>query len=208
MIYAGFWRRFVAVVLDFFILCIPMMALYFAVPYVGSVVLALFYYPVFESSPMQATPGKYWMGLRVLNQNGQTLSFPRAVARHLLKYVSACLLAVGYLIQLFTEKRQALHDLVVSSVVVKSEGIESPDWIQTWLRHMRFILRVEEGVEAPAKSTTASQVNEQNATVSQSTAGSAETATQSIEKLYDLYKSGALTEEEFQGKKSELLSQI
>lgn len=218
MVYAGFWKRFAAVVMDFAILILPMLALSWALPYAGSVILALFYYPIFESSPLQATPGKYWMGLKVLNENGQTLSFGRAVARFFLKYVSSVLLMIGYIMQVFTAKRQALHDLITNAVVINHNYTESPDWIQLWLKQMRYVLRVDETAPAQtanyhasdaaktvqdAEFTTVSQASAAQTTVVQTA-----DAVEAIEKLFELYKGGALTEEEFQAKKSELLKQV
>ena len=214
MVYAGFWKRFLAVLLDFAFLILPMIALSWVMPYAGSVILALFYYPVFESSPLQATPGKFYMGLKVLGENGQTLSFGRAVARFFLKYVSSVLLMIGYIIQVFTAKRQTLHDIIVNSVVINHVYTESPDWIQIWLKQMRYVLRVDETAPAQPAQTyhaTDASTTVQNAefkTVNQTTAGQNQDAVQAIEKLFELYKGGALTEDEFQAKKSELLKQV
>lgn len=215
MTYAGFWKRFAAVLLDFAVLLIPMIALNWAIPYVGSVVLAIFYFPVFESSSLQATPGKYWMGLKVLNEDGQTLSFPRAVARFFLKYVSSMLLMMGYLMQLFTAKRQTLHDLIASAVVIDHTYTKTPDWIQAWLKQMRYILRLdEEGApqEILVTPSAGSSYNRTSSsaenTFSTAATSSSPAAVEAIEKLYELYKGGALTEEEFQNKKAELLKQV
>ncbi len=211
MIYAGFWRRFVAMILDFGVLIIPLCLLNVVLPYVGGVLVALLYYPIFESSSIQATPGKYWMRLKVLNENGQTLSFPRALARGLLKYVSSALLMVGYLIQLFTEKRQTLHDILTDAVVVEHHFVTAPDWVQTWIRQIKFVLRIDDMASASTGSASSnpdlkSEVLQQE--VSESKGSTSDEAVKSIEKLYELYKAGALTEDEFQTKKSELLKQV
>lgn len=199
MKYAGFWKRFVAAILDVLILILPLMALNWVLPVAGSIVLCILYYPVFESSSLQATPGKFWMGLKVLNENGQTLSFPRAVARFLLKYVSSLILMIGYLMQLFTEKRQTLHDLVVNAVVIDQVStVSTPDWFDIWMKNMRYVLKVDQS--AP--------VVDVQATSSTSTTTSTSTAVEAIEKLHELYKNGVLTEEEFQNKKAELLKQV
>ncbi len=180
--------------LDGLILSIPTMALNWAIPYVGSILLALFYSPIFESSSMQATPGKYWMGLKVLNENGATLSFARAMGRHFLRFLSTVTLLIGYLIQPFTAKRQALHDILANSVVIEHQYNESPDWIKVWINQMRYILHMD---------TDPTQIT--NVNISRAPEVNAVDA---IEKLYTLYKNGALTEEEFQNKKAELLKQV
>lgn len=201
MKYAGFWKRFVAAVIDLLILIIPIFALNWALPFAGSLILCILYYPVFESSPLQATPGKYWMGLKVLGENGQTLSFPRAVARFLLKYVSSALLLLGYVLQLFTAKRQTLHDLIVNAVVIDEVSSGSPDWIDAWMKNMRKILKTDQSViDVEATSSTSSSTS--------TTTSPSASAVESIEKLHELYKNGVLTEEEFQNKKAELLKQV
>lgn len=211
MSYAGFWKRFAAVLLDFAVLLIPMIALNWAIPYVGSLLLAVFYYPVFESSSLQATPGKYWMGLKVLNEDGQTLSFPRAVARFCLKYVSSMLLMVGYLMQLFTAKRQTLHDLITNAVVINYTYTKTPDWIQIWIKQMRYILRMDEASPQEILVTPSARSSEEgtgSTEAAPSASSSSPAAVEAIEKLYELYKGGALTEDEFQSKKAELLKQV
>ncbi len=215
MTYAGFWRRCVAALIDSLILILPMYALNVAIPYAGSLLLAIFYYPIFESSTIQATPGKYIMGLKILRENGESLTFPRALARMFLKYVSMALLFIGYLIQPFTEKRQTLHDIIAESVVIKDNFLTVPDWVQAWMKQVRYVFRIDDtnpsqttvnatySSDATNHTTRSAGVDAATAATGQSTG-----AVSAIEKLYELYKGGALTEEEFQSKKSELLKLV
>lgn len=222
MIYAGFWRRFAAVIIDFLILLIPALVVGWVLPYVGNVAVALLYFPVFESSKAQTTPGKYVMGMKVLHENGATLSFWRAVARYLMKYVSAFLFCVGYIMQVFTVKRQALHDMVAGAIIVRHDFNESPDWVEAWLQQMRHIFRAE--TEEDSKKNSTSDMYESPITqgpqdipemekadssqASSSASVNPTSAMESIERLHVLYKQGALSEEEYQTKKSSFLKQI
>ena len=196
MKYAGFWKRFMALMLDLAILVIPFYAINAAIPFVGSFLLVIFYFPIFESSSIQATPGKYWMGLKVLNENGRPLTFLRSLARFLLKYVSFALCLIGYIVQLFTAKRQTLHDILTEAVVVEHSYSASPDWIQTWMKQVRFVLRLDDEKVVDVYPTEATSQSNSSAAV------------EAIEKLYSLYKGGVLTEDEFQTKKAELLKQV
>ena len=47
MIYAGFWRRFAAMLIDSLILLFPSLVLNLIIPYVGSFALYCLYKPVF-----------------------------------------------------------------------------------------------------------------------------------------------------------------
>ena len=77
----------------------------------------LLYDTVLTSSRRQATWGKRFIGLYVADLNGDRLSPWHAAFRHLVKYVTAATLAVGVLIQPFTYRKQALHDLLSRTVV-------------------------------------------------------------------------------------------
>lgn len=64
------------------------------------------------------------MGMVVLTEQGDRVSFRAAAIRFFMKYVSAVILNIGYFMQLFTQKRQTLHDMISETVVVDRE---SPD---------------------------------------------------------------------------------
>jgi len=77
------------------------------------------YYAIFESAGTQATPGKLALGLRVVTEGGEPLGFGAATGRFFGKLVSGFTLYIGYLMVLFTERRQALHDKMAGALVVK-----------------------------------------------------------------------------------------
>ena len=45
--------------------------------------------------------------------------FARATGRHFAKYLSSMILFIGYIMAGFTERKQALHDIIASTVVVR-----------------------------------------------------------------------------------------
>jgi uncharacterized RDD family membrane protein YckC len=78
------------------------------------------YYAGMESSARQATFGKSVMSLRVTNGDGQRLSFGHASGRFFAKIISGMVpFAIGYIMAGFTEKKQALHDLIAGTLVLK-----------------------------------------------------------------------------------------
>lgn len=79
----------------------------------------LIYFAAFESSPLQATPGKLTLGLIVTDSRGQRLTFWRALARNFLKVVSQLTLYIGYILAGLTDQKQALHDMMSGCLVVR-----------------------------------------------------------------------------------------
>ena len=59
------------------------------------------------------------MKLRVVGLSGERISFGRATVRYFGRYISLLILLIGYLIQPFTANKQALHDLMAGTLVVR-----------------------------------------------------------------------------------------
>jgi uncharacterized RDD family membrane protein YckC len=148
--YAGFWRRFVAYVIDqiiigvaAFILFIPGLALLgigigagmmdespraigFILAAIAAyltailliVVMEWLYYALMESSRRQATLGKLALGIAVTDLSGNRISFGRATGRYFGKIISGLILYIGFIMAGFTEKKQALHDIMSNCLVV------------------------------------------------------------------------------------------
>jgi uncharacterized RDD family membrane protein YckC len=72
------------------------------------------------SSAKQATVGKMAFGLKVTDSQGQRLSFAHATGRHFAKYISFLTMCIGFIMAGFTEKKQALHDLIAGTLVIKT----------------------------------------------------------------------------------------
>ena len=87
----------------------------------ASLVLEMWLYnALMESSSKQATLGKMALGLVVVNPKGKRLSFARATGRFFSKFLISSILTigVGYILAAFTEKKQALHDMIAGTLVV------------------------------------------------------------------------------------------
>lgn len=80
------------------------------------------YFTQLESLPIRATVGKRLMGIMVTDLNGDRISFGRANGRYLSKYLSLITLLIGFLMPAFTKKKQALHDKIAETVVVKKKS--------------------------------------------------------------------------------------
>lgn len=82
-------------------------------------VIAWLYFALMESSKYQATLGKKLMKIKVVDLNGERISFSKATGRFFGKLLSRLLLGLGFLMMLFTKKRQCLHDKMTATVVIK-----------------------------------------------------------------------------------------
>ena len=82
-------------------------------------VLNVFYFAFLQSTKMQATVGKKLLGLKVTDLNGNRITFWRAFGRYLAMTFLSPIFYIGYIMVGVTEKKQGLHDMVASTLVVK-----------------------------------------------------------------------------------------
>jgi uncharacterized RDD family membrane protein YckC len=90
----------------------------------GTVILVVYaiqilYFSIMESSKFQGSVGKMALGLKVVDMNGNPISFGTAFLRSIGKIISGAVMCIGYLMAAFTDKKQALHDMIASTLVVK-----------------------------------------------------------------------------------------
>lgn len=83
------------------------------------IILNWLYYSLLESSAWQATLGKKALGLEVTDLDGNRISFGRATGRFFAKIISSIILFIGYIMAGFTEKKQALHDILAGTLVIR-----------------------------------------------------------------------------------------
>jgi uncharacterized RDD family membrane protein YckC len=138
--YAGFWRRVAAVLLDGLIIggvtapfTVGMSSgnRYSTTASSISTVVWWLYSALMESSAKQATLGKMALGIRVTDLDGNRIGFGKATGRHFAKILSALILGIGFLMAAFTEKKQALHDILAGTLVVlgpasQTSGVAPP----------------------------------------------------------------------------------
>jgi uncharacterized RDD family membrane protein YckC len=148
--YGGFWMRFLALIIDRIVvgvvttpfvflimkdvifnaarngdrepdpaMVISMLGHVFTLA-IASVAVSWLYEAWLLSSDRQATVGKMAVGLKVTDLNGQRISFARATGRFFAKIVSSMTLLIGFIMAAFTERKQALHDMIAGTIVLKS----------------------------------------------------------------------------------------
>ena len=84
----------------------------------ASLVVTWIYHAWMESSDWQATVGKKALDLVVTDLAGRRLTFWRATGRHFAKIVSNMIYPFGHIIAGFTDKKQALHDMIAGCVIL------------------------------------------------------------------------------------------
>jgi uncharacterized RDD family membrane protein YckC len=127
--YGGFWLRLLALIADIAILFVASFLVVIAASFLGEkgakiggyIVLALpfLYWPLMQASGRQATFGKAMLGLKVADGYGERVSLLRSIGREIAKLLSAIPILVGFLIAAFTARKQALHDFVASTLVLR-----------------------------------------------------------------------------------------
>lgn len=128
MNYVGFWRRFAAYLLDGLILGAVNFLLSlvlrgssgFALLNIISLIIWIGYVVFYQSQTGQ-TLGKKVMGIKVVDAKGQKPSAVTFFLRDIVgKIVSGLILGIGYLFVIWDSKKQALHDKIASTYVVKA----------------------------------------------------------------------------------------
>jgi len=149
--YAGFWIRFLALIIDWVLIRVAIAPLLFIlglqhlswfrrfdhhididdiivmVTTVSTAMMIAFcahwlYEALMTSSSWQATIGKRVLNLKVADDSGNRISFGRATARFFSKILSGMICFIGFIMAAFTDRKKALHDMIAGTVVVRQIG--------------------------------------------------------------------------------------
>jgi uncharacterized RDD family membrane protein YckC len=141
--YGGFWIRVVAYIIDGILLNIAfgVLGMVMGVSLVptsfsdldsvdamgamgtlqgASVIVTWLYFSLLESSARGATVGKMAVGLRVVTDQGDRLSFLNATGRFFAKFISTIIFCIGFIMVAFTDRKRGLHDIIASTLVIKN----------------------------------------------------------------------------------------
>ena len=176
VVYAGFWKRVAAYFIDYFVvtaityaLMIPVgivagvgigasatsddpFASGLGVVFLGLIYLISFtipalYFAWMHASSHQATLGKMAVGIKLVRTDGERVSFWRAFGRLFATILSSLILMIGYLMAGFTERKQALHDMVCDTLVVdKWAYTDHPEWQREELGTVTIVILVLMGL--------------------------------------------------------------
>ncbi len=143
VVYAGFWKRVAASLIDAFAIGTPVAIMAtiissllgfgssFASGLSGaadafnpgetitSYLLTAIAFAWFHSTAgLTATPGKLAIGIKVVRTDGDRISFLRGFGRYWAYLLSGLLLCIGLIMAAFTSRKQGLHDLICDTLVV------------------------------------------------------------------------------------------
>jgi uncharacterized RDD family membrane protein YckC len=142
MVYAGFWIRFVAKLIDGVILYLAQMPLVMLMGSAGTqppanpAELAAYFsktagttgvavamgvaYTVFFLGRFGATPGKMALKLKVVRPEGEPISYLQALGRYFGEIVSSLTCSIGYIVAGFDTEKRALHDRIAATRVLRA----------------------------------------------------------------------------------------
>lgn len=129
--YAGFWRRFLAVIIDSILLGILFYFLrtimpygfygyrggYFAFQAIPWIINIIYFATMHRMSGQ--TLGKKVMGVKVIRYDGSLVTWPQSFGREIAKILSGLIIYLGYLWMLWEKERRTWHDLIAKTHVVK-----------------------------------------------------------------------------------------
>ena len=136
--FKGFWIRAVASIIDGIILLILILLLagislvifgaalgegagvgMFLLVLLLACLATILYKPIMEASEYQGTLGKYALGMKVIDKNGQKITMTSSFVRTILYIIGAqVLLCLGVVMIGFTEYKQGFHDILANTYVV------------------------------------------------------------------------------------------
>ena len=139
LVYAGFWIRTGAFVIDSILLLLAQIVVLFGINlfsnsvfsgsslrgvllfYIAALSISFFYFVLLESSDKQATLGKMAVGIKVGDERGNRISFGRATGRFFSKFLSSIALCIGFMMAGWDRQKQAMHDNIADTYVFYSK---------------------------------------------------------------------------------------
>lgn len=178
IVYAGFWKRCAAYVIDSFVvgainyaIAIPI-GIFAAVglgasatpdnPFGSGAAIALIglmylvqillpgiYFGWMQSSRHQASLGKMAIGIKVTRGDGAPIQFWRGFGRYYATILSTLIVFIGFIMAGFTERKQALHDMICDTLVVdKYAFTDHPEWQREELGTVTIVVLALAGLMA------------------------------------------------------------
>lgn len=143
VVQAGFWKRTAAYLIDGVLVGVVSQVIQFAAMlgflgfggrrpdpstiggilmlvllYMMPLAMSALYFGLFHASTKQATLGKMAVGIKVVRSDGSRISVGRGIGRYFGFLLSSLTIFIGFLMAAFTERKQALHDMLCDTLVV------------------------------------------------------------------------------------------
>ena len=165
--YAGFWRRAAALMIDSFIVMIVVYFLMFVLALLFGIgmgasgmtgidpnsatinalaiatvvfpaLLTICYFALWNASASRATPGKMVAGLVVVNAQAQRISVAQSLVREFVKLIGTWFFLLTFATQPISARRQAIHDFVSATVVLRQRPDAGLPSVVIWLINLAW----------------------------------------------------------------------
>lgn len=122
----GFAKRLFAYNIDMTILMAPCVGASFLIEsnrvlFIVCCLIVCLYHAILESSKLQATFGKYYSKIKVVDEYAQRTTFLKALLRIVMKFFSLLLLFSGFIMVVFRKDKKGLHDILSGTMVISKE---------------------------------------------------------------------------------------
>lgn len=187
--YASIFKRLIAAIIDtaFVAVVYLLVGVIPFFPFVLWPLIVLYYHVAFETSALRGTPGKVIMKIALVTLDGDKVTAKDSIVRFCASFISSFLLGAGYLLALFSDKKQTFHDTVAKTVVIDGVFSDENMW-DIFVNQSKMYYKL-----LTNKTNALKTVKQEKLT---------------IEELFDLYQKGMITEEEYTQKKTEILNRI
>lgn len=122
MSYSSLGKRFVGYIIDSVVVnCLAAFFILFSGEFgfvISTGVLSIIYYTLMMGSSWHATIGQRVFNMQVVDRHGVGIAYSQAVVRALCFWLSALLFWIGFIIALFSDRKQTLHDRLAETYVV------------------------------------------------------------------------------------------
>ena len=122
-IYAGFWHRLLAYIIDFIILVVVYFVLGM-IPVIGWIIGIFFwwlYFAIQHSSTKKSTIGMRALDITIVDENHNKIGFWRATANYFIVAISIVFIFIWLLMIAFTSRKQGFHNIITRTIHLKDK---------------------------------------------------------------------------------------
>ena len=123
--FAGFWIRLIAFLIDILIVGTPLLIFGYGSAFFTHKqilfwisLIITFSVIIFMNGKLGGSPGKLLIGLNVVDEKGEYIGIKIALLRYIGYLLSIATMGIGYIMIMFTDKKQGLHDRLAKTYVI------------------------------------------------------------------------------------------
>jgi len=133
MQYASLWRRIIAITYDsilvisiLFLMSLPLFNFNLQEDIFLKTIVQIYFYLIIQYFFVwfwvnkQCTLGMKAWKLKIIDLNGNKISYKKAILRFNVAIVSILFFGIGYIISIFRKDKKCLHDIISKTILIKS----------------------------------------------------------------------------------------